>query len=95
MSKPHKKELFLHQRDDWYKVYVKEHTEGHPDNEVFRFIPECEVEELLIEALREGMKFGRELESSKNKEQLTPLAIDVAIKMKVKTLLNQNKDEST
>lgn len=52
MSKPHKKELFLHQRDDgWYKVFVKEHTDGHPDNEVFRFIPECEVEELLKELI--------------------------------------------
>ena len=92
MSKPCKKELFLHQRDDWYKVYVKEHTTGHPDNEVFRFLPEGEIERLLIEALREGMKFGGELETSKNKEQLLPVAINAVVKMRAKTLLKEDKD---
>jgi len=56
MSKPCKKELFLHQRDDWYKVYVKEHTTGHPDNEVFRFIPEETLERLCRLAFLNGME---------------------------------------
>ena len=52
-----------------------------------------EIEKLLIEAIHEGIRFGRELETHKDKDSPTPSAIHVAVKWRVKEILNKDKDE--
>ena len=52
-----------------------------------------ELEKILIEAMHEGIRFGRELESYEDKDSLTPAAIHTTVKWRVKEMLNQNKDE--
>lgn len=47
-----------------------------------------EIEKLLIDAMNEGIRIGRELESSKDKESLLPASIHTAVKWRVKEILN-------
>lgn len=51
-----------------------------------------ELEKLLIDTMLEGVRFGRELESSKDKESLLPIAINTAVKWRVKEILNQTDE---
>ena len=52
-----------------------------------------DVQKIVEQAYREGIKFGREMESSENPELLLPIAINAAIKIRVSEILNESQIE--
>jgi hypothetical protein len=52
-----------------------------------------EILKLMEKAMFEGIKFGKELESSEDKAKQLPIAIKAVVQWRTQEILNQNKDE--
>jgi hypothetical protein len=50
------------------------------------------IEKLLIEAIHEGIRFGRELESGTDKEKLLPTSIHATVRWRVKEILKKESN---